>query len=198
MDFLEIVATVLGFIGVYLVIRQNIWCWPVGIVVVSIFAYIFFKAKLYSDVGLQIFYIIVQGYGWYYWLRGGKPDEGEGPKVKRMSLVHGCWYILGGVISTYLLGWTMQTYTDASLPYWDAGTTVFSIIAQWLVTRKILECWVVWFVVDILLTGIYAWKGLYPTMILHAAYIGMAAAGLIAWHKSWKANCQPSKAQAFA
>lgn len=182
MDIIEIIAVIAGLICVYLVIRQSIWCWPAGLIQVSLYIYIFYEVKLYSDVILHIIYVLLNIYGWYHWLYGGKARDSL-PVTDQTTKTNTLWLIFIA-IGTVLWGWIMATNTDASLPYPDAFTTVASLSAQWLMARKRLESWVLWIVVDIVATIVYYMKGLYLTSGLYLVFLGMATAGLFAWRKS--------------
>lgn len=135
-------------------------------------------------MGLQVVYVFMQLYGWYHWVYGGKDDE-ELP-VTRLSTMRLAMWSAAGAAGIGGLGFMMDTYTDADLAYWDASTTVLSLIAQWLMAKKVLESWVFWIVVDVLAVGIYAVKGLYLTTGLYAVFLGLATAGLVAWLKSYR------------
>lgn len=182
MNIIELTAVALGIACVLLTIFQNIWCWPVGLAMVSFYIYIFFGAKLYSDAGLQVVYVGLQLYGWHQWLRGGPRNEQLAVSRLPAAGVLG-WGMIGG-IGTLALGYAMNRWTDASLAYWDAATTVYSLVAQWLLARKVLESWAFWILVDIMAIGVYATKGLYPTAILYAVFLALATWGLCAWLKS--------------
>lgn len=181
MTGLEIAATAFGLGSVYFTIRQNIWCWPTGLVMVALYALIFFEVQLYSDVGLQIVYVFVQIYGWHYWLGGGRAEP---VKVRTYGVTHRAAWVAIALLGIVGLGTVMNTYTDADLAYWDAATTVLSLIATWLMARKALESWVFWIVVDVLAVGIYVVKSLYLTAGLYAVFLGMATWGFFAWRKS--------------
>ena len=189
MNFIEIAATVFGLICVWLTIRQNIWCWPTGLVQVLLYIAVFFHARLYSDMGLHVIYVFLQIYGWHHWLRGGK--EHSKLKVSRIAARPTILWAVVAVFGTAGLGFVMSTFTDADLPYWDAATTVLSLIAQWLMARKILESWLVWITVDVLCVGVYFVKGLYTTTGLYAVFLVLAVMGLIAWKKTL---CKPEQA----
>ncbi len=184
MTAIEAIATVAGLICVLLTIRQNIWCWPVGLLMVVLYIYIFYQARLYSDMGLQVIYVFLQFYGWYQWLHGGKDHSKL--NVRRISPPMGIAWIITGIAGTFVLGYVMARYTDASLPYWDAATTVLSLIAQYLMAKKLLESWAFWIVVDVMAVGIYLAKSLYLTSGLYAVFLGLAITGFFAWHKSMK------------
>ncbi|AWV91364.1 nicotinamide riboside transporter PnuC [Bradymonas sediminis] len=196
MSPIEIAATITGLASVWFSTRQNIWCWPTGLVMVTLYIFIFYDAKLYSDMGLQIVYIFMQIYGWYYWLNGGRDkDDGGKAKVTRLSTAQfgAAWAV--GAVGVAGLGFAMSTYTDASLPYWDAATTVLSLIAQWFLGKKILESWVFWIVVDVIAIGVYLTKGLYLTSGLYLVFLGLAIAGLLEWMKTHRENQRPLSAQ---
>lgn len=184
MTIIEIFATIFGLACVYLTIKENIWCWPTGLVQVILFLFIFWDAKLYSDFLLHVFYVGMQLYGWYYWLHGGK-NRSE-VSITALSYLRLILWIAAGIGVTGLWGYLMSSKTDAAFPYGDAFTTVFSLIAQWLLARKILESWYFWIAVDIIAIGIYYMKGLYFTTGLYALFLFMATAGLLRWKKSFE------------
>ncbi|MBT8448567.1 MAG: nicotinamide riboside transporter PnuC [Gammaproteobacteria bacterium] len=182
MSIIEIIAVIAGLICVYLVIKQSIWCWPAGLIQVTLYIYIFYEVKLYSDVILHVIYVILNLYGWYHWLYGGKARDTL-PVTDQATQTNITWLIFIAV-GTLLWGWFMATNTDASLPYPDAFTTVASLSAQWLMARKRLESWVLWIVVDIVATIVYYIKGLYLTSGLYFVFLIMATVGLFSWRKS--------------
>jgi nicotinamide mononucleotide transporter len=186
MSTIEIVAALFGFVCGYLTIIQNIWCWPTGIVQVILYIFVFYSARLYSDMILQIIFIFVQGYGWYFWVYGPKVEDRVPvvPLSRSRSLLWGAVAIAG----SGGLGFLMKTHTNADFAYLDATTTVLSLIAQYLQGIKILQSWLIWIVVDVLAIGIYYAKGLYPTLILYIVYLGMATAGYF----TWKKKCLPT------
>lgn len=186
MGWVELVATIFGVLCVWLIIRQSIWCWPTGLVQVTLFVFLFYEARLYSDMILHIIYIFLQLYGWYYWLYGGQ-ERTSLPITTLPRGVLAVWVGVG-VLGTLALGFTMQTFTDAALPYADGFTTVLSLIAQWLLTRKKLENWGFWIVVDVVAMGVYFARDLYLTMGLYAVFLVMAIAGLLAWRRAWQAE----------
>jgi nicotinamide mononucleotide transporter len=186
-SWIEIAATGFGLASVGLTVRQNIWCWPTGLVMVALYIVVFWEAKLYSDMGLQVIYVFLQLYGWYHWLHGGNHPEQQLP-VARIRPRKGLAWAVAGAAGTVGLGYTMSTYTDAALPFPDAATTVLSLIAQWLMARKILESWWVWITVDVMAIGIYFYKELYPTTILYGVFLALATAGYLAWRKSYRAE----------
>jgi len=197
MDWLELVAVVFGLACVSLTVRQSIWCWPTGLVMVSLYIIIFWRVKLYSDMGLQVIYVVLQLYGWWHWLHGdGAPKEGEQIPVERLTPQSMATWVLVSLVGTVFLGWVMGSFTDAALPYWDAATTAMSLVAQYLMARKSLENWLFWIAVDILAVGIYAIKGLAPTAVLYAVFLGLSVAGWIAWKRSYETRTATEEAAA--
>lgn len=184
MTWIEAIAVVFGLICVWLTIRQNIWCWPTGLVQVALYIIIFYRVKLYSDLILHVIYVVMQIYGWHHWLHGGK-DRGTLPVSTlpfRAKLTWPCVAVVGTVVWGYL----MATFTDASVPYGDAFTTVASLIAQWLMARKRLESWFFWISVDVVAIGIYWYKSLILTSGLYAVFLVLATMGLFSWRKSMR------------
>jgi nicotinamide mononucleotide transporter len=182
MTWIEAIAVVFGLICVWLTIRQNIWCWPTGLVQVALYIIIFYRVKLYSDLILHVIYVVMQIYGWYHWLHGGK-NQGLLPVSILPSAARLVWPSVA-IVGTVVWGYLMATFTDASVPYGDAFTTVASLIAQWLMARKRLESWFFWISVDVVAIGIYWYKGLILTSGLYAVFLVLATMGLFAWRKS--------------
>ncbi|HEX8200841.1 MAG TPA: nicotinamide riboside transporter PnuC [Isosphaeraceae bacterium] len=182
MTGIELLAVVLGLACVALTVRQHIACWPTGLAMVVLYIAIFYRAKLYSDMILQVVYVFLQIYGWHAWLRGG-PNRTR-LAVSRLSPRGAMGWAIAGFIGTVALGSTMSRYTDASLPFVDAFATVASLIAQWLMGRKVLESWLVWIVVDIVSIGMYVSKRLNLTAGLYVVFLVLAVQGYLAWRRT--------------
>lgn len=184
MSTIEIIAVALGIANILLVARRSIWNFPVALVMVTLYARIFWDAKLYSDAGLQGFFFVVNLYGWWSW-RANKADAGE-VVVERLTRTAMTAWVVGSII--VVLGWgtIMARLTDASLPYADASVTMLSVAAQLLMTWRKLENWYWWILVNIISVGLYAVKGLYLTTGLYALFLVLAIWGLISWRKSAK------------
>ena len=180
---LEFAAMVSGLLCVWFLIKQNIFTWPTGIIYVLISFVVFIEVKLYADFILHVFYLVLNIYGWYYWVRSrqgaSKPLPVTNTKKSVMIVV-----LLISTVGVYASGRLLTEFTDASLPYWDSTTSILSITAMWLTAKKKIENWIIWLIVDILATGIYYYKGLYFYCILYLVYIGMAVAGYLSWRKS--------------
>jgi len=179
---LELVAAIVGAISVYLSVRQNIWSWPTGIVNVIIYALVFYDAKLYADMGLQVVYAALSIYGWYEWLYGGANKTEL--HVSRTS--PRLWVTLGAIalVGSLALGFFLRSTTDAALPFMDASLSTTSLVAQWMMTRKKLENWLVWVTVDVLYVGMFLYKHLNITAVLYAVFLGLAIRGYIDWRRS--------------
>ena len=185
MSAVEPAGVLFGVIAVWLTTRENIWCWPTGLVNVGLFTVVFFRAKLYADMGLQVVYVVLCLYGWYEWLHGGR-DRGvlrvsATPRTALAALA------AAGVVFAAALGLFLARKTDAALPFWDAGTTSFSLVAQAMQTRKWWENWLVWIAVDVVYVGIYVVKELYLTAGLYAVFLALALVGLRSWRRSMAA-----------
>ena len=183
---LEKIAVACGLANIYLTVRQNIWCWPVGVVMVSLYIYIFFNAKLYSDAGLNVFFPVMQFYGWYHWTRGGVEHSRSLSAVKRLSATEWAWTIGGVLAGTAALGTAMHRLTDAALPYPDAFTTLLSVFAQFLMTKKFLENWILWIIADLIYVPMYVYKHLPVTALLYAVFLLLAVLGLRRWWRSYQ------------
>ena len=182
MSIIEWLATGFGVACVILTIRESIWCWPTGLVQVLLFVFVFLEARLYSDVVLHVIYVILQIYGWHAWLRGG--DAGESLQVSRLAPHALLTWLVVGVVGTVTVGTLMRRFTDADYAYWDASILALSLIAQWLLARKVLESWIFWISVDVLAVGLYTLKGLYPTAGLYSVFLVLAVTGLVQWKRS--------------
>jgi len=181
---LEIVAVACGLLNIWLTVRQNIWSWAFGAVMVSLYIYIFFQAKLYSDCGLQVFFLVMQFYGWYQWTRGPVEHSRSLSAVVRLAPRGWTWTGAGTVAGTATLGTVMHRYTDAALPYPDAFTTTVSVIAQFLLTRKYLDNWTLWIIADVVYIVVYTIKSLYWTSGLYVVFLLLCVKG----YRDWKAN----------
>ena len=179
---IEIAAALFGLACVCLAVRQNIWSWPVGIVNVALYFVVFQQARLYADMGLQVVYLALSLYGWYQWLYGG-PGRKALP-VSRTSGRRFAVLVLLGAAGAWLTGMLLARHTDASLPYLDSALTSTSLVAQWMMTRKLLESWLLWISVDIVYVGMFIHKSLYPTAVLYAVFTVLAVLGYAQWKRA--------------
>jgi nicotinamide mononucleotide transporter len=181
MSGLEIAAVLLGIANIVLIIRRSVWNYPFAIAMVSLYFAIFREAKLYSDAGLQIFFIAVNAYGWWSWQRN-KADAGEIIIEELNANGIGAW-IAGSILATLAWGLIMTNHSDASYPFWDAGVAMLSVAGQILMTRRLIENWYWWIAVNIISIPLYILKGLYLTAGLYALFLALAIAGLVEWRK---------------
>ena len=184
MSPLEIAAVLTSVIGIWLTTRRKLSSWPVILVSCVLYALVFRREKLYSDMLLQFVYMAFAIYGWWHWWRGVK-EEGI-VRVERLSGRGLAAGVLGGAAGSFLLGFLMARYTDAALPHIDAALTSFSLVAQWWSTRKHIANWWLWIVVDALEIGVFLYKRLYLTSVLFAFLIFLAVLGLRAWNKAMR------------
>ena len=181
MDSFEIAGFIFGVAGVWLTSRQNIWCFPVGLINVTISLFLFINHKLYSDAVQQVAYIILLSYGWYHWMYG---DRSRQPVISRIQSSMVLTLTAMVIMVTGGMGYFFSTYTDADVPYLDAFATALSFAAQFLIARKVIENWLIWIFVNILYIGIYLYKDLYLYTLLFAIYLVLAVVGYVSWKKS--------------
>ncbi|PKQ65542.1 hypothetical protein BZG02_00610 [Labilibaculum filiforme] len=179
-NIIEIIGTIAGLIFLYLEIKQNKWLWPVGLLTSIMYIYVFFVAKLYADMSLQFYYVFISIYGWIVWSKGTTKKELPVRRLsKELFLI-----LFGASMLIYIaISFVLVNYTDGSIPYWDAFTTALSIVATWMLARKILEQWLVWVIVNAVSLGLYLYKGLYPTSVLFFFYTVLAVVGYVQWKK---------------
>jgi nicotinamide mononucleotide transporter len=182
-NFIEIFGALAGIVYVFLEIRQNLWLWPVGIATSATYIWIFFSGKLYADMGLQVYYLVISVLGWYWWVKGDRQNE-KGLKVTRLPLNTGIILTALFLLLYFLMWFTLDRFTDSPVPAWDSFITSLSIIATWMLARKIYEHWFLWIVVNIAAAALFFTRGLYPTVILYIVYCAMSFVGLIEWKKS--------------
>jgi len=181
-NIIEIIGTLSGFIFLYFEIKQSKWLWPVGLFSALMYIYVFFMAKFYADMGLQFYYVFISIYGWFHWSRSKGESAAELPVT---TLKIGLFFklLLASLFIYIAISFILVNYTDSPIPYWDAFTTALSIVATWMLARKILEQWLVWVIVDAVSLGLYLYKELYPTAILFAFYTILAVYGYFQWKK---------------
>lgn len=190
MTLLETVAALFGVVSVYLSVRERVWSWPTGIVNVALYVVVFYHAKLYADMGLQVVYVAISAYGWYHWLHGGeRRTELRVSRTPRPAVLLLPLLVTAG---TLLLGGFFARRTDASLPYLDSALTCASLAAQWMMTRKYLENWLVWVAVDLAYVPMFLYKRLYPTAALYAVFLVLAALGYREWRRSLARAARPA------
>ena len=182
MNPLELIAVILGIANVALLVRRSIWNYPFGMAMVALYFVIFREARLYGEAGLQVFFFVVQGWGWWLWARAGG--------LARMVVVE--WMGWPARIAALVLvaasslgiGWAMATYTNAALPFADATIAGASVVAQVLLAMRRVENWALWIAIDVLSIGVYLNRELYLTAGLYVVFLGLATAGFVQWTKA--------------
>ena len=182
MSAIEIFGFLTGAGCVALLVRQNIWNWPLGITNNLLFIVLFYRTGLYADVGLQGFYIGISIYGWWSWLHGGR-DHGA-LKVSRVRPAFALLLALGVAALTALLTWLLRRHTNSTVPVLDSLITALSLTAQFMMTRKWLENWLVWLAANCLSVGLLIYKGLYVTSALYVVYQVLCVLGWIEWRRA--------------
>jgi nicotinamide mononucleotide transporter len=230
-NYIEAFGAVTGIIYVFLEIRQNLWLWPVGIITSAVYIWIFFTGKLYADMSLQVYYLVISILGWYWWVKGSglraqgagqeemKGRRGEGEKgrksesstgelpsleslprdsggsevgsegteklkVSRLKLKTGVTLTVIFIVLYTVMWFILDRLTDSPVPEWDSFITSLSIIATWMLARKIFEHWYLWIVVNTVASVLFFSRGLYPTLMLYIIYGIMSFTGLRAWKKT--------------
>ena len=179
----ELFALVTGLGAVILLIRQNIWTWPVGLLYATVSVWVFYRDGLYGQLLLHVFFVGMNLYGWWYWTRGGQAEDETVPVIR----LHARGYLLAlgcGAIGTLALGDLINAVGDSAFAWPDAAVTSGSFVAMYLQARKYLESWVFWFVLDIGSIALYLAAGLSFYALLYLVYLGLAVAGYIEWRKS--------------
>jgi len=179
----ELFALVTGLGAVILLIRQNIWTWPIGLLYATVSVWVFYRDGLYGQLLLHVFFVGMNLYGWWYWVHGGQ-EEGEALPVVRLQsqgylIAVGC-----GAMGALLLGYLINAISDSAFAWPDALVTSGSFVAMYLQARKYLESWVFWFVIDIGSIALYLAADLHFYALLYLVYLGLAVAGYIEWRNS--------------
>ena len=186
MNPFEVIAVAFGLVSVWLATREHIVSWPTAIVNVGMFFFLFWSARLYAAAVLQLFFLSLSVYGWWAWLHGG--DRHSRLRVSRATAR--VWWV-GAPLTLAVgtgLGALLDRYTDSPIPYLDALLTSTSLFAQWMMTRKILENWVVWIIADIVYVPMFVARGLPFTAGQYAVFLILAVMGYVGWKRSWAAQ----------
>ena len=189
--WLEILGTLSGLVCVWLLIKESVLTFPIGLLYAVITSAVVIEARLYADLVLNLYFVLMNGYGWYFWIRGAEERQIEGKllvaSIPRNELAFAA---VAMILGTLMVGYFFSAYTDADFAYWDSLTTVASFVAMWMTARKYLESWVLWFLIDVLQIALYGVKGfsgspgLYFYSFLYIVYLYMAVLG---W-RSWSQN----------
>ncbi|HXG71464.1 MAG TPA: nicotinamide riboside transporter PnuC [Gemmatimonadaceae bacterium] len=187
MNPVEILAVAMTLFGIVLTIRQNILCWPVAIVGVLAYLFVFARARLYADAALQPIFVVQNIYGWWYWSQGGARGNDTTPVVTLT------WAKRAGVAAitaaaAVLVGFGLARWTNAAAPYADATLSATSLTANLLLARKVVENWWLWIAVNIGYVVLFWRKNLTLSAALYVVLLGLAVAGLMEWRRAWEAQ----------
>ncbi|KVP85551.1 aminotransferase [Burkholderia ubonensis] len=194
MSILEIAGVIVSALAIWLTAKRRMLCWPVGLASVALYGWIFFDAKLYSDMLLQGAFAVLQVYGWRRWLAqrvdradgtaGGGASHGAVVPVSGVTPAKVLPDLIAAVVGSALLGGIMARWTDAALPFVDASLTAFSLVAQYWTARRYIASWGLWIVVNVVYVGMFVVKELYLTAGLYALFIGLAVIGWRDWRNT--------------
>lgn len=189
---LQIVGVALGLLYLWLEYKANIWLWVVGIIMPLVHGTLYFRSGLYADFSMQLYYVLAGVYGLIVWSRGAKGKSKEKSKkelkisstpLAAMVAIVGMYLVLHAAIYLFLVH-----FTDSTVPFWDSLTTALCIVAYWMLSRKYVEQWLVWLIVDMVTVGLYIYKDIPLTAGLYALYSAMAVAGYMRWRRMMKAE----------
>lgn len=181
MDYIEIIGAIIGLLYLFLQYKTSVWLWPVSIVMSTFYISIFYDAKIYADMALSIYYLIVAIYGWIVWMSKRKNDTQKGLPITHIKVKSSIIFILLFIILYFIIYYLLSTFTDSTVPMCDSFTTSLSVVGMIMLARKYAEHWIVWIVVDAASVGLYIYKNLAPTAILYAIYTIVAIFGYFHW-----------------
>ena len=180
---IELLGAILGILYIIFSIRQNLFTWPTGILTSLFYIVVFYKSALYAAMGLQVYYVLISIYGWGLWLRGKNENS---KSLLPVQLVKRKLWIKIAVVSVIIYAiimFILLNFSDSDVPFMDALTTSLSIVATWMLAKKYIEHWLIWIFVDVVSSGLYIYKNLWPTVVLFIVYTIMAFIGFIEWKK---------------
>ena len=178
----EVLGFATGLVTVWLLVRQHILNWPLGILNVLLLMLVFWTAGLYADASLQIVYVLLGGYGWWAWLYGG--ERRSHLVVRKTSSTEWLWLAVAGIVLTAGLWAFLAKLTGSTVPLADALTTALSLLATYGQTRKLMENWWLWIAADLIYIPLYGYKDLWLTAILYVAFMALCVLGLRAWYRA--------------
>ena len=184
---LELLGTAVGIVYLWLEYRASIYLWIAGIIMPAIYIFIYYKAGLYADFGINIYYLLIAIYGWIAW-KTGFTLANRNKKSGELPISHKPGHMWPRIVAVYIaaqlfITWILVDYTDSTVPIADSFTTALSIVGMWMLARKYVEQWWVWCIVDVASTALYVYKELYFTAALYAVYAIIAIFGYRKWKK---------------
>lgn len=177
----ELIGFITGAVCVWLVARQNIWTWPIGLVNNAMFFILFLTVKLYADASLQVVFGVLAIYGWYRWLRPAV--DMEPVSIRRTKKNEWLVFALLGALGIGASTFWLASSTDSPVPFWDSAVLVLSLLATYGQANKLLESWWLWIAVDVISVPLYISRSLYLTAILYAVFLAICVFGLRAWSR---------------
>ena len=178
-SYLELIAVAFGLICVWFMKKESLLAFPTGIVNVLIYVYIFFVARLYANMAINGFFFIMSVYGWYNWTR--KVHHDDRIRISLCSRQELFLNFLAGLVFFIIIRFVLVRYTESRIPTWDAMTTAVYIIAQWMLSRKKIENWILWIAADSVMIGLCAWEGLYFSSFQYLVFTIIAVLGFREW-----------------
>ena len=178
---LEVTGTLVGLVYLWLEYKANIWLWVAGIIMPAIYIFVYYRAGLYADFGINVYYLIAAVYGLVMW-KGSTAEKKELPITftpKRVYLP----LVIVSVAALLLIAWILIRFTDSNVPWWDSFTTALSIVGMWMLAKKYIEQWFTWIAVDAVSCGLYIYKELYFTSVLYGLYAMIAILGYFKWKR---------------
>jgi nicotinamide mononucleotide transporter len=191
MNYIEIIGALTGLLFLYFEYKENYLLWPVGIISAGFYIVVFFDAKFYADMSLQLYFFVVSIYGWYYWWKverkknSNKTEEGNMPILKSSARELILFSFITLVLST-IIYFILKKYTDSPVPLGDSFVTALSIVATWMLTRKYLEQWHFWIIANAVSVYLFLQKQLYPTAIFYLVLTIISVAGFWKWNNHYK------------
>lgn len=182
-NWIEITGAILSLIYLYLSINQKVSLWFFGIISSLFYIVVFFQSKLYADMSLQLYYVVISIYGWINW-KHGKEETNNNLPATRISKRLWLNITAGTLIIYFIYYLILKEFTDSTIPKADSLVGALSIIGTWMLARKYIENWLIWIVADGLCIGLYLYKSLYPTAILFVIYTLMSVDGYWQWRKT--------------
>ena len=184
---LQIVGVALGLLYLWLEYRANTWLWIVGMLMPCVHSVLYYRSGLYADCAMQVYYIAAGLYGLIVWLAGHKRKE------RKLEIAHTPLRLVAPLVAIYAvlhiaIYFVLVRFTDSSVPFWDSMTTSMSMVAMWMLSRKYMEQWLVWLVVDAITVGLYLYKGIPLTAGLYTIYCALAVAGYLRWRRQVATN----------
>ena len=186
--FLQIVGVALGLLYLYLEYKADIRLWVVGLIMPCVHGLLYLKAGLYADFSMQLYYILAGLYGWIVWLNAPRKKDSSARKIQHTPTR---WIV--PLVAVYaaahgLIYLFLTHCTNSTVPFWDSLTTALSVVAMWMLSRKLIEQWIIWGVVDLITVGLYLYKDIPLTASLYGLYTVLAVAGYLRWRKEIQRN----------